>query len=57
MSSRFFETLSRIGASVAESHNRSRTRTRLEHLTDRQLADIGIRRDQINAVARNGFTR
>ena len=57
MSSRFFETLSRIGASVAESHNRSRTRARLEHLTDRQLADIGIRRDQINAVAHNGLTR
>jgi len=57
MSSRFFETLSRIGASVAESRTRARTRAQLEHLTDRQLADIGVRRSQINAVARSGYTR
>ncbi|MBE9551887.1 MAG: DUF1127 domain-containing protein [Proteobacteria bacterium] len=57
MGNRFFETLSRIGATVAESRTRSRTRAQLEFLSDRQLADIGIRRDQIAAVARNGLTR
>jgi len=57
MSSRFIETLSRIGASVAYSRNRSRTRAQLNHLSDRQLADIGVRRDQIDAVARNGLVR
>ena len=57
MSSRFFETLSRIGATVAESRTRAHTRARLEHLSDRQLSDIGIRRDQIDVVARNGLAR
>ena len=57
MGNRFFETLARIGATVAEGHSRSRTRAQLECLSDRQLADIGLRRDQIAAVARNGFTR
>ncbi|MCK5622667.1 MAG: DUF1127 domain-containing protein [Alphaproteobacteria bacterium] len=57
MGNRFFETLSRIGATVAESRSRSRTRTQLECLSDRQLADIGIRRDQIAVVVRNGLAR
>ena len=57
MGNRFFETLSRIGATVAESRTRSRTRAQLECLSDRQLADIGVRRDQIAAVVRNGLAR
>lgn len=57
MGYRFFETLVRIGATVAEGRNRSRTRAQLDCLSDRQLSDIGIRRDQIAAVARNGLTR
>ena len=55
MSSRFFETLSRIGAAVADNHTRSRAR--LQHFDDRQLADIGIRRDQITAIAINDLFR
>ena len=57
MGNRFFESLSRIGTTVAEGRNRSRTRAQLERLSDRQLADIGVRRDQIAIVARNGVTR
>ena len=55
MGNRFFESLSRIGATVAEGRTRSRTCAQLESLSDRQLADIGVRRDQIAAVARNGL--
>jgi uncharacterized protein YjiS (DUF1127 family) len=57
MGNRFFETLSRIGATVAKSRIRSRTRAQLECLSDRQLADIGVRRDQIASIVRNGLAR
>jgi uncharacterized protein YjiS (DUF1127 family) len=57
MGNRFFETLSRIGATVSASRTRAHTCAQLESLSDRQLADIGIRRDQITAVARNGLAR
>jgi len=54
MASRFFTTLSRIGAALHESRRRARTRTELSNLTDRQLADIGINRSQIPSVAVHG---
>ena len=57
MGNRFFETLSRIGATIAKNRTGSRTRARLEQLSDRQLADIGIRREQISAISRNGLVR
>lgn len=54
MISRFFTTLTRIGAAVHESRLRSRTRAELSSLSDRQLADIGISRSDIPAAAARG---
>lgn len=54
MNSRFIESLTRIGAAIHESRQRARTRAELARLTDRQLADIGISRSDIPAVAARG---
>jgi len=54
MASRFFTTLTRIGAALHESRRRARTRTELSSLSDRQLADIGISRSEISSVALYG---
>ena len=54
MNSRIIETISRIGTAIHESRQRARTRAELARLTDRQLADIGISRSEIPAVAARG---
>jgi len=54
MNSRILETISRIGTAIHESRQRARTRAELARLTDRQLADIGISRSEIPAVAARG---
>ncbi len=54
MNLQIFESLSRIGAAIHESRQRARTRAELSRLTDRQLADIGISRSDIPAVAARG---
>ena len=54
MNSRIIESLSRIGAAIHESRQRARTRAELARLSDRQLADIGISRSEIPAVAARG---
>ena len=50
MNTGFLRSLTKIGSRVMESHRRSRTRSTLEQLSDRQLADIGIRRHDIPRV-------
>ena len=54
MNSRIIETLSRIGTAIHERRQRARPRAELGRLTDRQLADIGISRSEIPAVAARG---
>ncbi len=54
MNLRIIESLSRIGTAIHESRQRARTRAELSRLTDRQLADIGISRSDIPAVAARG---
>ena len=54
MNSRIIETIYRIGTAIHESRQRAQTRAQLARLTDRQLADIGISRSDIPAVAARG---
>lgn len=54
MANQIVMTLSRIGAALHESRQRARTRALLSQLSDRQLADIGISRSEIRAVAMHG---
>jgi uncharacterized protein YjiS (DUF1127 family) len=54
MNSRIIESLARIGTAFHESRQRARTRAELARLTDRQLADIGISRSDIPAIAARG---
>jgi uncharacterized protein YjiS (DUF1127 family) len=54
MNNRIIETISRIGTAIHESRQRAQTRAELARLTDRQLADIGISRSDIPAIAARG---
>jgi uncharacterized protein YjiS (DUF1127 family) len=47
----------RVSMAVAAFFLRERTRRHLQAMTDRQLADIGIARDQIGAVVKGRYTR
>ncbi len=57
MNTGFLRSLANLGSRVMESHRRSRTRTTLEQLSDRQLADIGVHRSDIPRVSVFGHRR
>lgn len=46
-----------FSASLARAQHRARVVRELSHHTDRQLADMGIARSDIRAIARGGIRR
>lgn len=55
--SRFFGKLNTVFAAAVAWNDARVTRNALSALTDRELADIGLNRSDIDAVAENKITR
>jgi uncharacterized protein YjiS (DUF1127 family) len=57
IASRFFGSLNSVLASVIAWNDARVTRNALSSLTDRELADIGLSRSDIDDVAQSNFIR